>query len=35
LFFEIEPFVEWPEKEDYSTTPGIALRVEGFFYRNN
>jgi len=33
LFFEIEPFLEWPEDENYTTTPGIALRVEGFFYK--
>ncbi|NQY62285.1 MAG: hypothetical protein HRT38_00975 [Alteromonadaceae bacterium] len=33
LFFEIEPFVEWSENENYKTTPGIALRVEGYFYR--
>ena len=33
LFFEIEPFLEFPEEEDYKTTPGIALRVEGFFHR--
>ncbi|MFD1619777.1 hypothetical protein [Thalassotalea marina] len=31
LFFEIEPFVEWPEEENYTTTPGLALRVEGYF----
>lgn len=31
LFFEIEPFIEWPEKENYTTTPGLALRVEGYF----
>ncbi len=31
LFFEIEPFLEWPEQQNYSTTPGVALRVEGFF----
>lgn len=31
LFFEIEPFVEFPEVENYSTTPGLALRVEGYF----
>lgn len=31
LFFEIEPFLEWPEEENYTTTPGIAFRVEGFF----
>ncbi|WP_371375028.1 hypothetical protein [Thalassotalea aquiviva] len=34
LFFEIEPFFEWPEDEDYKFTPGIALRVEGFFKRS-
>ena len=31
LYFEVEPFVEFPEQENYNTTPGIALRVEGFF----
>ena len=31
LFFEIEPFLEFPKDENYSTTPGIALRIEGFF----
>ena len=31
LFFEIEPFIEWPDNENYKTTPGIALRVEGYF----
>ena len=35
LFFEVEPFVEWAEREDYRTAPGLALRVEGYFYRNN
>jgi len=35
LFFEVEPFLEFPEEENYSTTPGIALRVEGFFYKGN
>lgn len=35
LFFEVEPFLEWAEKEDYKTTPGIAFRVEGYFYKNN
>lgn len=34
LYFEVEPFVEWPEEINYNTTPGIALRVEGFFYKN-
>jgi len=33
LFFEIEPFVEFPEQENYNTTPGIALRIEGFFHK--
>lgn len=33
LFFEIEPFLEWPEIENYTTTPGIAFRVEGHFYK--
>lgn len=31
LYFEVEPFVEFPEHRNYTTTPGIALRVEGFF----
>ena len=33
LFFEVEPFVEWSETESYKNTPGIALRVEGYFYK--
>jgi len=33
LFFEIEPFLEWPEIENYKTTPGITFRVEGHFYK--
>lgn len=33
LFFEIEPFLEWPEVENYKTTPGIAFKVEGYFYK--
>jgi len=33
LFFEIEPFLEWSKQQDYSTTPGIALRIEGHFYK--
>ena len=33
LFFEIEPFIEWPKDENYTTTPGIALRIEGVFSR--
>ena len=31
LFFEVEPFIEWPEEVDHKTTPGIAFRVEGYF----
>lgn len=34
LYFEIEPFVEWPEDQSYKATPGIALRVEGYFKDN-
>jgi len=33
LFFEVEPFLEFPEQENYTTTPGIALRIEGFFHK--
>jgi len=33
LFFEIEPFLEWTEIENYTTTPGVAFRVEGHFYK--
>lgn len=33
LYFEIEPFLEWPENENYTTTPGIAFRVDGYFYK--
>lgn len=31
LFFEIEPFMEWPEEVDYKATPGVALKIEGYF----
>lgn len=31
VYFEIEPFLEWPEDENYTTTPGIALSIEGYF----
>jgi hypothetical protein len=31
LFFEIEPFIEFPREEGHKFTPGIAFRVEGFF----
>jgi hypothetical protein len=34
LFFEIEPFIEWPEERGYKTVPGIALRVEGYFNKS-
>ena len=33
LHFEIEPFISFPRDENYKITPGIALRVEGFFYQ--
>ena len=33
LFFEVEPFLEWSKQQSYSTTPGIALRIEGHFYK--
>jgi hypothetical protein len=33
LYFEIEPFLEWSKKERYTTSPGIALRIEGHFYK--
>ncbi len=33
LFFEIEPFVEWTKVDNFATTPGVALRVEGYFQR--
>lgn len=35
LYFEVEPFFEWPEDQDYAFTPGIALRVEGFFRKKS
>jgi hypothetical protein len=31
LYFEVEPFLEWSKNDSYNTTPGIALRIEGFF----
>lgn len=34
LFFEVEPFLEWSEEDNYSATPGIALRIEGYFNQN-
>jgi hypothetical protein len=34
LYVEVEPFLEWPEEDNYTTTPGIALRVEGYFNQN-
>lgn len=35
LYFEVEPFVEFPEDDHYTTTPGIALRIEGFFRKKS
>lgn len=34
IFFEIEPFIEFPHLRDYRRTPGLALRVEGIFSKN-
>jgi hypothetical protein len=34
LYFEIEPFIEWPEDHSYKATPGIAFRIEGYFKDN-
>ncbi len=34
LYFEVEPFLEWSEQDNYSTTLGIALRIEGYFNQN-
>lgn len=34
LFFDVEPFLEWPENQDYKTVPGIAFRVEGYFTKD-
>ncbi|WP_286263594.1 hypothetical protein [Thalassotalea atypica] len=34
LFFDVEPFMEWSDSEDYNTVPGIALRVEGYFSKS-
>ena len=31
LFFEIEPFVAWLDKEDFEPSYGIALRFEAFY----
>lgn len=33
IYFEVEPFVEFPEDKNYTTTPGISLRVEGYFQK--
>lgn len=33
MFIEVEPFLEFPEEFDYKITPGIALRIEGYFER--
>jgi len=34
LYFEVEPFLEWSKEENFSSDPGIALQVEGFFEKN-
>lgn len=34
VFVEIEPFIEFPHLRDYRRTPGLALRVEGYFSKN-
>ena len=34
IYFEVEPFLDWPEEDNYSTTLGIALRIEGYFNQN-
>lgn len=31
LFFEVEPFLAFPKDETYKPTPGLALRIEGYF----
>jgi len=31
LFYEIEPFITWRKDENFNTSYGIALRVEGYF----
>ncbi|AWB66778.1 hypothetical protein C2869_10220 [Saccharobesus litoralis] len=31
IYFEVEPFVHWPEEYNFSQTLGIGLRVEGMF----
>jgi hypothetical protein len=33
LYFEVEPFLEWSNTGNYVTSPGIALRIEGHFYK--
>ncbi len=35
LTLEIAPQVAWYEKDDYDTTPGILVRLEGWFGRWN
>ena len=34
LFFEVEPFIEWSKEDNFTTNPGIALRIEGYFQKN-
>jgi hypothetical protein len=31
LFYEVEPFWEWPKAEDFGTVTGISLRLEVLF----
>ncbi len=33
LYFEVEPFIHWPQEFNYQQTYGIALRLEGNFSR--
>lgn len=33
LFFEVEPFLEWTKEDNFTTDPGVALRIEGFFQK--
>lgn len=31
LYFEVEPFLLWRRDEGWDTSPGVALRVQGYF----
>ncbi|TKB46289.1 hypothetical protein [Thalassotalea mangrovi] len=35
LFFEVEPFLLWEDDRNFDTSPGIALRVEGYFTKQS